>query len=63
MSVIEGADPGWTWWVERWHAAAWVAAIDRMAVGGYVQRRDALGDRAGQPISPRTGVRPDARPS
>jgi hypothetical protein len=95
MPVIEGADAGWTWWVERWHAtspltpkvraiirtivakagqwlaaehpeitepgqwtrqtcAAWVAAIDRMTVGDYVQRRDALGARAGQPISPRT---------
>ncbi len=95
MPVIEGAGPGWTGWVERWHAtspltpkvraiirtivakagrwlaaehpeitepgqwtrqtcAAWVAAIDRMRVGDYVQRRDALGDRAGQPISPRT---------
>lgn len=93
--VIEGADPIWTEWIERWHAtstltpkvrsiirtimaktgrwlaathpeitepaqwtratcAAWVAAVDRMSVGDYVQRRDALGGREGTPISPRT---------
>jgi integrase len=93
--VIEGADPTWTAWVQRWHAtstltpkvrsivrtimakagrwlaaehpeiiepaqwtrgtcAAWVAAVDRMSVGDYVQRRDSLGDRQGAPISPRT---------
>jgi integrase len=93
--VIEGADPTWTSWVERWHAtstltpkvrsiirtilakagrwlaathpeiteptqwtrsicAAWVAAVDRMSVGDYVQRRDALAGREGTPISPRT---------
>jgi len=93
--VIEGADPAWTGWVERWHAtspltpkvraiirtivakagrwlaaehpeitepgqwtrqtcAAWVAAVDRMAVGDYVQRRDHLRNRAGKPIAPRT---------
>ena len=93
--VIEGADPAWTAWVERWHAtstltpkvrsiirtimakagrwlvathpeitepaqwnrqtcAAWVAAVDRMSVGDYVQRRDALAGREGTPISPRT---------
>jgi integrase len=47
----EITEPGqWT----RQTCAAWVAAIDRMAVGDYVQRRDALGDRAGQPIAPRT---------
>ena len=34
--------------------AAWVAAIDRMAVGDYVQRREALGKREGKPITPRT---------
>jgi len=38
----------------RQTCAAWVAAIDRMTVGDYVQRRDALGTRAGQPIPPRT---------
>ena len=95
VPVIEGADPAWTAWVERWHAtstltpkvrrivrtimaktgrwlaaehpditepsqwtratcAAWVAAVDRMSVGDYVQRRDALGAREGKPISPRT---------
>jgi integrase len=93
--VIEGADPAWTGWVERWHAtstltprvraivrilmakagrwlaaehpevnepgqwtrqtcAAWVAAVDRMTVGDYVQRRDHLRNRAGKPIAPRT---------
>ncbi len=92
---IQGTDPAWAAWVERWHAtstvtpkvraiirsimakagrwlaaehpqisdpgqwtrqtcAAWVAAVDRMVVGDYVQRRDALGIRAGQPILPRT---------
>ncbi|MDZ7578637.1 MAG: site-specific integrase [Candidatus Nanopelagicales bacterium] len=38
----------------RQTCAAWVAAVDRMAVGDYVQRRDALGGRAGTPLSPRT---------
>jgi integrase len=93
--VIEGADPAWTGWVERWHAtstltprvraiirtimakagrwlaaehpeitepaqwtrqtcASWVAAVARMSVGDYVQRRDALAGREGTPISPRT---------
>ena len=95
MTVIEGADPTWIGWVERWYdtsslspkvraivrtlmaksgrwlalehseitkpsqwtrqtCAAWVAAVDRMRVGDYVQRRDALGDRSGKPIAPRT---------
>ncbi len=95
MPEIEGADPSWTEWVERWHAtsaltprvraiirtimakagrwlaaehpeitepgqwtrqtcAAWVATVDRMTVGDYVQRTDALGGRAGKPVSPRT---------
>jgi len=93
--VIEGADPAWVAWVERWYVtstltgkvraiirtlmgkagrwlaaehpevtepaqwtrrtcAAWVAAVDRMRVGDYVQRRDALAVRTGTPISPRT---------
>ena len=92
---IEGADPAWAEWIERWYAtstltptvraiirtimaktgrwlaaehpeitepgqwtratcAAWVAAVDRMSVGDWVQRRDALGERVGEPISPRT---------
>ncbi|MBS4728875.1 hypothetical protein MSM1_11230 [Mycobacterium sp. SM1] len=92
---IEGADPAWTAWIQRWQAtstltpkvrattrtimakagrwmaaehpeitepaqwtratcAAWVAAVDRMSVGDGVQRHDGLGDRVGQPISPRT---------
>ena len=38
----------------RQTCAAWVAAVDRMQVGDYVQRRDALGDRCAKPISPRT---------
>lgn len=43
--------PGqWT----RATCAAWVAAIDRMAVGDYVQRLDHIHARAGTPISPRT---------
>ena len=93
--VIEGADPAWIEWVERWHAtspltpkvraiirtimakagrwlaaehpeitepaqwtrqtcAVWVAAIDRMLVGDYVQRCDSLAGREGTPISSRT---------
>lgn len=95
ITVIEGAHPSWSRWVEKWHAtsaltgkvrdiirtimakagrwlalehpditepsqwtrqtcASWVAAVDRMAVGDYVQRRDALGHRTGKPIAPRT---------
>jgi len=38
----------------RQTCAAWVAAVDRMHVGDYVQRRNALGTRTGTPISPRT---------
>ena len=92
---IEGTDPAWAAWIERWHAtstltpkvratirtimaktgrwlaaehpeiaepgqwtratcAAWVAAVDQMTVGEWVQRHDALGDHVGEPISPRT---------
>ena len=44
-------EPGhWT----RETCAAWVAAVDRMAVGDYVQRRDHLHGRAGKPVAPRT---------
>ncbi|MGW3471286.1 hypothetical protein ACWDKQ_23140 [Saccharopolyspora sp. NPDC000995] len=47
----EITEPGqWT----RQTCAAWVAAVDRMAVGDHVQRRDHLRDRTGNPISPRT---------
>lgn len=47
----EITEPGqWT----RQTCAAWVAAIDRMRVGDYVQRTDSLAGRAGTPISPRT---------
>jgi integrase len=34
--------------------AAWVAAVDRMTVGEYVQRHAGLDERAGSPLSPRT---------
>lgn len=47
----EITEPGqWT----RSTCAAWIAAIDRMAVGDYTQRRDALAGRGGTPIAPRT---------
>jgi integrase len=47
----EITEPGqWT----RQTCAAWVAAVDRMAVGDYVQRRDHIHARAGEPVSPRT---------
>ena len=47
----EITEPGqWT----RQTCAAWVAVVDRMNVGDYVQRRDHLHARAGTPISPRT---------
>lgn len=47
----EGVDPAqWT----RGTCAAWVAAVDQMAVGDWVQRRDHLKDRLGTPIAPRT---------
>jgi hypothetical protein len=47
----EITEPGqWT----RQTCVAWVAAVDRMAVGDYVQRRDHIHARAGTPISPRT---------
>ena len=44
-------EPGqWT----RQTCAAWVAAVDRMTVGDYVQRHDHIHARAGKPTSPRT---------
>jgi integrase len=47
----EITEPGqWT----RQTCAAWVAAVDRMTVGDYVQRTDALGGGTGKPVSPRT---------
>ncbi|HEX5255782.1 MAG TPA: tyrosine-type recombinase/integrase [Mycobacterium sp.] len=47
----EASDPSqWT----RATCAAWVAAVDRMAVGDWVQRRDHLHDRVGAPLAPRT---------
>ncbi|MGW4995560.1 hypothetical protein ACWEQ3_49785 [Streptomyces mirabilis] len=38
----------------RTTCANWVAAVDKMAVGDYVQRADHLHDRLGDPIAPRT---------
>jgi len=50
----EITEPGqWT----RATCAAWVAAVDRMSVGDWFQRRDALGGRVGEPISPRVRIR------
>lgn len=47
----EQADPGrWT----RRTCAAWVAVVDRMRIGDWVQRRDHLHERIGTPIAPRT---------
>ena len=47
----EITDPGqWT----RQTCAAWVAAVDRMAVGDYVQRYDHIQARAGKPVLPRS---------
>ncbi|MBO0807738.1 MAG: site-specific integrase [Actinobacteria bacterium] len=49
----EITEPGqWT----RQTCAAWVAAVDRMAVGDYVQRHDHIQARAGKPILPRSKV-------
>jgi integrase len=38
----------------RQTCAAWVAALDRMKVGDFVQRSAGLGDRAGKPLSAST---------
>jgi integrase len=38
----------------RQTCAAWVAAVDRMLVGDYVQRQAGLSKRGGKPLSPRT---------
>jgi integrase len=47
----EITEPGqWT----RRTCASWIAALDRMSIGDYVQRRGGLGDRQGQPISAET---------
>jgi integrase len=46
--VVEPAR--WT----RETCAAWVAALDRMNVGDYVQRRAGVDARGGEPLSPRT---------
>lgn len=46
--VVEPAQ--WT----RETCAAWVAALDRMTIGEYVQRRAGVDKRGGEPLSPRT---------
>ncbi|MFJ9845892.1 tyrosine-type recombinase/integrase [Kitasatospora sp. NPDC101155] len=46
--VVEPAQ--WT----RETCAAWVAALDRMTVGEYVQRQAGVDKRGGEPLSPRT---------
>jgi len=44
-------EPGqWT----RQTCAAWVAAVDKMAVGDYVQRHDHIQARVGKPVRPRS---------
>jgi hypothetical protein len=45
-----GEPAQWT----RTTCAAWVAAVDRMQVGDYVQRQAGLSKRGGKPLSPRT---------
>lgn len=47
-SIVEPAQ--WT----RQTCAAWVAALDRMVVGDYVQRRVGLDTHGGKPLSART---------
>lgn len=47
----DAVDPAcWT----RSTCASWVAAVDKMAVGDYVQRTDHLHERLGDPIASRT---------
>jgi integrase len=47
----EITEPGqWT----RQTCASWVASVDRMAVGDFVQRHDHIQARAGEPILPRS---------
>ena len=47
----DAVDPAqWT----RGTCAAWIAAVDKLTVGAYVQRTDHLHDRLGDPILPRT---------
>ena len=46
--VVEPAQ--WT----RETCAAWVAALDRMTIGEYVQRQAGVDKRGGEPLSPRT---------
>jgi hypothetical protein len=41
---------------DRTTCAAWAAAVDRMRVGDYVWRSNALGGRTGRPIVARTKV-------
>jgi len=54
----EAADPAnWT----RQTCATWIAALDRMKVGDYVQRTVGLNDRLGKPLEPPTKARTDRR--
>ena len=47
----EVQEPGqWT----RELCAAWVAAVDRLRIGDYIQSGDPLRDRIGEPLMPRT---------
>jgi integrase len=47
----EVQEPGqWT----RELCAAWVAAVDRLRIGDYIQAGDSLQDRIGEPLMPRT---------
>ena len=47
----EITEPGqWT----RQTCAAWVAAVDRLTVGDYIQRQHGLSKRTGEPLMPRT---------
>ncbi|WP_439681168.1 tyrosine-type recombinase/integrase [Embleya sp. MST-111070] len=48
---LDAADPNdWT----RQTCATWIAAVDRMKVGDYVQRTASLGDRLGKPLEAAT---------
>ena len=49
----EVQEPGqWT----RELCAAWVAAVDRLRIGDYIQAGDSLQERIGEPLMPRTKV-------
>jgi hypothetical protein len=40
--------------------ATWIAAVDRMRVGDYVQRTAGLGDRLGKPLEAATKARAES---